>query len=172
MKAVEMLKDVQSRWPDGAEDDDDEDDERGHHDILQAPPPPMPAIQDTKRISTDSAYERSSTKSANPTMPTNSLLPPSHTDQHNNNNTTTTPTTTTTQHPKPPSISSSAYTPSIIEGNEPKRPCVSEHSYEPSSEESAASMESHDERERKMCKYYFMWRVCMIKAHSWYLYYE
>ncbi|CDH55585.1 hypothetical protein RO3G_06765 [Lichtheimia corymbifera JMRC:FSU:9682] len=151
MKAVEMLKDVQSRWPDGAEDDDDEDDERGNQDILQAPPPPMPAIQDTKRISTDSAYERSSTKSANPTMPTNSLLPPSHTDQHNNN-TTTTPTTTATQHPKPSSIASSAYTPSIIEGNEPKRPCVSEHSYEPSSEESAASMESHDERERKMSK--------------------
>ena len=161
MKAVEMLKDVQSRWPDGAEDDDDEEDERGHQDILQAPPPPMPAIQDTKRISTDSAYERSSTKSANPTMPTHSLLPPSHTDPHSNTTTTTT-ITANNRHPKPPSIASSAYTPSITEGNEPKRPCVSEHSYDPSSEESAASMESHEERERKMCKYHLM-VMCMWK---------
>lgn len=145
MKAVEMLKDVQSRWPDGAEDDDDEEEDRGNQDIFEAPPPTMPALHDTKRTSTDSAYERSSI-STNPVMRTNSLLPPSHTDQHNN-------TTTTTQHPKPPSVSSSAYTPSIIEGNELKRPCVSEHSYEPSSEESAASVGSQDERERKMCKY-------------------
>ncbi|KAI7878808.1 hypothetical protein K492DRAFT_170594 [Lichtheimia hyalospora FSU 10163] len=148
MKAVEMLKDVQSRWPDGAEDD--EDDEPGNQDILEAPPPTLPAIHDTKRISTDSAYERSSTTSANPIMPTNSLLPPSHTDQHNN--TTTNTTTTTANHPKPPSVSSSVYTTSIIEGNESKRPCVSEHSYEPSSEESAASIESNDERIRKMSK--------------------
>ncbi|KAI9313388.1 hypothetical protein BX666DRAFT_2030185 [Dichotomocladium elegans] len=89
MNAVSTLKNLQSSWPDGLEEDEDEH-SHDNEDLM------MPIAK--KRISSDSAYERSSTTSAKPAAATSGN--PDHSHE------ATAGSILTSAYPPPPSITS------------------------------------------------------------------